>query len=468
MNKKPTKPTKSELKQPLSTHVEFSRGTQTSFERRKAPTKTALVSPEIREKGGAQRDEFTARFEEFAALARAIRLNIVSHQTLPVRAKRPATFFGQGQVKTLAEEFQENEIELVLVDTALSPIQQRNLERELGAKVLDRTALILEIFGERAATREGVLQVELAHLNYQRSRLVRSWTHLERQRGGFGFLGGPGETQIEADRRQLRDRVSSLEKRIEKIRRTRAMQRKPRDSVPFPLVALVGYTNAGKSTIFNYLTGAKVMAKDVLFATLDTTVRKVALPHGKDIIMSDTVGFIADLPTDLIAAFRATLEEVILADVIIHMRDVSNPNNASQGAEVMSVLSDLGVSADVTPFIEVWNKIDLLDGKSEAIPQPKPIGNVKACIPVSALTGEGISELLLAIENALAAGSRSFDVHIPHAEGQNIGWLYEHCEVLNQSEPEEETTTYAVRVLPRHLDGFLMRFRGQLTRLKTV
>ncbi len=357
---------------------------------------------------------------------------------------------------------------MVLIDTALSPIQQRNLERELGAKVLDRTALILEIFGERAATREGVLQVELAHLNYQRSRLVRSWTHLERQRGGFGFLGGPGETQIEADRRQLRDRVASLEKRIEKIRRTRAMQRKPRDSVPFPLVALVGYTNAGKSTIFNYLTDAKVMAKDVLFATLDTTVRKVALPHGKDIIMSDTVGFIADLPTDLIAAFRATLEEVILADVIIHMRDVSNPNNAAQGAEVMSVLNDLGVSADVTPFIEVWNKIDLLEGKEEEIPRPKPIGNVKACVPVSALTGEGIPELLLAVENALATGSRSFDVHIPHAEGQNIGWLYEHCEVLEQAKPGEETTTYSVRVLPRHLDGFLQRFRGQLSRLETI
>lgn len=447
--------------------VEFARGPEAFHERRKAPTRTALISPEIRTRGTKNSDS-TSRFNEFASLARAIRLNIISHELVPVRNTKPSTFFGPGQVSTMADEFEQNNIELVLVDTALSPVQQRNLERDLGAKVLDRTALILEIFGERAATREGVLQVELAHLNYQRSRLVRSWTHLERQRGGFGFLGGPGETQIEADRRQLRDRVASLEKRIEKIRKTRAMQRKPRDSVPFPLVALVGYTNAGKSTIFNLLTGATVMAKDVLFATLDTTVRKVQLPHGKNIIISDTVGFIADLPTDLIAAFRATLEEVVLADVIIHMRDVANPDHEAQAKQVLAVLADLGVSPETTPVIEAWNKIDLLPKLSNDLPAPKPIGTVESTVEISALTGQGVPDLLSAIEDALAKGSRTFDIHIPHEQGQNIGWLYEHCEVLGQSTPSKTTTTYSIRVTPRHLSEFLSRFKGQLTRTKNT
>lgn len=442
---------------------DFKRGPNTYFERRKAPTVTALISPDIRTLRTSPVSAL-ARQEEFSALARAIRLNVVFHDIVPIRAPKPATFFGPGQVSSMAEKFEEQDVKLVLVDTSLSPIQQRNLERDLGVKVLDRTALILEIFGERAATREGVLQVELAHLNYQKSRLVRSWTHLERQRGGFGFLGGPGESQIESDRRQLRDRVSALEKRIEKIRRTRAMQRKPRDTVPFPLVALVGYTNAGKSTLFNRLTGADVMAKDVLFATLDTTVRKVELPHGKEIILSDTVGFIADLPTDLVTAFRATLEEVTLADVIIHMRDVSNPNHEAQANEVLNVLSELGVNPDATPIIEAWNKIDLVDEGSPNIPQPKPAGTIEAHAGISAQTGEGIDGLLLAIEDALAKGSRSFKLTIPHTDGQNVGWLYQHCEVLAQDEPGEEGTQYSVRVIPRHLDGFLERFGQQLQR----
>ncbi len=446
-----------------TTGVEFKRGPKAFVERRKAPTRTALLSPDVHT-ARLSTAAATARFEEFAALARAIHLDVVLHETLGVRSIKPATFFGQGQVADLAERFEEEKVELVLIDTALTPVQQRNLERDLGVKVLDRTALILEIFGERAATREGVLQVELAHLNYQRSRLVRSWTHLERQRGGFGFLGGPGETQIEADRRQLRERISSLEKRIEKIRKTRAMQRKPRDAVPFPLVALVGYTNAGKSTIFNLLTGATVMARDVLFATLDTTVRKVVLPHGKKIILSDTVGFIADLPTDLVAAFRATLEEVVLADVILHVRDISNPNHEAQARDVLEVVKGLGVNPDETPLIEVWNKADLVDER--ALGALRPAGRVETGIAVSATTGQGIDALLGAIEATLGKGSRTFNVFIPHENGQERGWLYEHCEVLGQegTSQNDTGTFYFVRVPPRHMDGFLTRFSGRLSR----
>ncbi len=455
--------------------VEFHRGPKAFVERRKKPTRTALVSPDIKtrqlgghsseSRGGEGRGTGGAesRREEFYSLGAAIRLDIVFHEIIAVRNIRPATFFGGGQVEMLAEKIREHEVELVLVDTSLSPIQQRNLERDLGAKVLDRTALILEIFGERAATREGVLQVELAHLNYQRSRLVRSWTHLERQRGGFGFLGGPGETQIEADRRQLRDRIAGLEKRIEKIRKTRQMQRKPRDAVPFALVALVGYTNAGKSSLFNYLSGADVMAKDVLFATLDTTVRKVTLPHGLDIILSDTVGFIADLPTDLIAAFRATLEEVILADIILHVRDVANRDNEQQGRDVLKVVADLGVNPDKTPIIEVWNKIDLLDEEEERQIALKPLGKVKAHICVSAKTGKGMDRLLETIEATLAEKSQVFHVSVPHDMGEDIGWIYGHGEVLAQSNNiDEPGTIFEVRVSPRHRVAFLRRFKGRI------
>ena len=441
--------------------VDFNRGQKDFFDRQKSPTRTLLISPDIKT-NSLPPAAFDARFEEFSALARSIRLEILAHEKISVRTLKPATFFGSGQVEQLAEQFAENNIELVVIDASLTPIQQRNLENKTGVKILDRTALILEIFGERAVTREGVLQVELAHLNYQRSRLVRSWTHLERQRGGFGFLGGPGETQIEADRRQLRDRIASLEKRIEKIRRTRAMQRKPRDSVPFPLVALVGYTNAGKSTLFNLLTGASVSAKDQLFATLDTTVRKVELPHKKRIILSDTVGFIADLPTDLITSFRATLEEVTLADIILHVRDVSNANHEAQAKEVMAVLAGLGVNADITPIIEVWNKIDRLDiGEVENF-APKPAGAIVASAMVSSVNGQGIPELLTIIEETLSKGNRVFQVSIIHNKGEDASWLYRHCEVLEQGQPDDEKTVYKVRVGSRHIDGFLERFSEYL------
>ncbi len=323
-----------------------------------------------------------SRKSEFEGLAGAMNFDIVFSEIFRVREIKPATFIGGGHVEELKRRVKEDEIDVLIVDTALHPIQQRNLEKETGAKVLDRTGLILEIFGERAATREGVLQVELAHLNYQKSRLVRSWTHLERQRGsgGFGFMGGPGETQLESDRRQLTDRIKMLEERIEKVRQTRGQQKGRRDAVPFQVVALVGYTNAGKSSLFNRLTGAGVFAKNLLFATLDTTVRKIALPHGREVMLSDTVGFVSDLPTDLIAAFRATLEEVLEAHVILHVRDVANPDHAAQATDVLKVLDELGVSAETTPIIEVWNKIDLLERDPEdgrpALGTIAPMGKV--------------------------------------------------------------------------------------------
>jgi len=325
---------------------------------RTSATRTALVIPDVR--GWTYLHGVEARKAEFEGLAGAIKLDVVFSEVMKVREIKPATFLGSGHVAELIASVKELKVELVVVDTALSPIQQRNLEKETGAKVLDRTALILEIFGARAASREGVLQVELAHLNYQKSRLVRSWTHLERQRGGFGFLGGPGETQIETDRRIIEDRIKLLEERLERVKRTRAQQRGKRDAAPFQMVALVGYTNAGKSSLFNALTGAGVFAEDLLFATLDTTVRKINLPHGREVMLSDTVGFVADLPTDLVAAFRATLEEVVEASIILHVRDMANPDHAAQGQDVLKVLADLGVTGEKSAIIEVWNKIDLL------------------------------------------------------------------------------------------------------------
>lgn len=437
--------------------VDFRRGPDAFIERRQRATRTALICPEFKTRSDRSAT-IEARRPEFAALAHAIHLDVIADELIPVREIKPATFIGGGQVEQLADRIDQDEIELVLVDAALTPIQQRNLERGLGAKVLDRTALILEIFGERAATREGVLQVELAHLNYQRSRLVRSWTHLERQRGGFGFLGGPGETQIEADRRQLRDRIALLEKRIDKVRRTREQQRKPRNAVPFPLVALVGYTNAGKSTLFNQLTGAGVMAKDLLFATLDTSVRKLELPHGKQVIMSDTVGFIADLPTDLVAAFRATLEEVVTADLILHVRDVANSDHEAQANEVQNVLTELGVNAETTPVIEVWNKMDLVD---PGAPLVTAHSGAKTGVPVSAQTGEGLPELREAIETALAENSRFFELLVPHEDGQGAGWLHDHTEVIAR-EDTDEGIKFKIRVEPRFRSGFLDRFSGNI------
>ena len=381
-------------------------------------------------------------------------------ESVRLKAVRPATYLGGGTVEALAERVEEEEIELLLVDAQLSPIQQRNLERATGTKVLDRTALILEIFGARASTREGVLQVELAHLNYQKSRLVRSWTHLERQRGGGGFLGGPGETQIESDRRILQDRIRLLESRIDKVKRTRELQRKPRKDAPFPVVAIVGYTNAGKSTLFNHLTGAGVMSKDLLFATLDTTVRKAVLPHGRTVMLSDTVGFIADLPHDLVAAFRATLEEVISADVILHVRDVANPDNSAQAEDVLTVLGELGLNDSTIPVIEAWNKIDLLpEGEAASV---MPAGKTMANVPVSAVTGQGLDALLAEIETALSAQSREYALKLPHSASDALGWLYDNTEILERQEPDMDGTLFLVRVEAAHRDGFFRRYRAYL------
>ncbi len=438
-------------------------GPQGFIDQRETPTRVGLICPDVR--GFKMRHGVEARQAEFEGLAHAIRVELVFSEIVKVREIKPATFIGGGTVETIAARVKAEQIELLLVDTALSPIQQRNLETETGAKVLDRTGLILEIFGERAATREGVLQVELAHLNYQKSRLVRSWTHLERQRGGFGFLGGPGETQIETDRRLLQERIALLESRLDKVRKTRQQQRGAKDAVKFPMVALVGYTNSGKSTLFNTLTGADVFVKDLLFATLDTTLRKITLPHGREVTLSDTVGFVADLPTALVAAFRATLEEVVDADVILHVRDVSNPDHAAQALDVLGVLTDLGVSND-KPMIEVWNKIDRLardpDGTSPFLAVAEPAGKVAAVVPTSALTGEGLEALKLAIETALGQQSRTFRVQVPYTAGADVGWLYAHAEIINTEAPDETGTTYEVRVEPRHKSAFTARFAGRI------
>lgn len=436
------------------------------IDHRVAPTRVGLVVPEVR--GLATSHTIEARKGEFEGLAEAINVEVVFSEVFKVREIKPATFLSGGHVEDIAQRVKDGKIELLLVDASLHPIQQRNLEKETGAKVLDRTGLILEIFGERAATREGVLQVELAHLNYQKSRLVRSWTHLERQRGsgGFGFMGGPGETQLESDRRQLQERIKLLEERLDKVRRIRGQQKGRRDGVPFQVVALVGYTNAGKSTLFNALTGAGVFAKNLLFATLDTTVRKIELPHGREVMLSDTVGFVSDLPTDLIAAFRATLEEVVEANLILHVRDVANPDHAAQAADVLKVLGELGVEPETTPIIEVWNKVDLLPQPGEDGAQPlstiSPMGKVAATVPVSAVTGQGLDTLLETIEKVLGGQARTYRVMIPHTEGADVGWLYGHAEIIAREEPTDEGQVYEVRVEPRHKAAFGQRFAGRI------
>ncbi len=437
-------------------------GPQLYVDRQEKPTRTGLVCPDIR--GRITHHDLDARQAEFEGLAGAIRLDVIFSEVVKVREIKPATYIGSGHVETLAARVKADNIELLLVDAALSPIQQRNLERETGTKVLDRTALILEIFGERAATREGVLQVELAHLNYQKGRLVRSWTHLERQRGsgGMGFMGGPGETQIESDRRQIGERIALLESRLEKVKKTRAQQRSQRTRAQIPVVALVGYTNAGKSSLFNRLTGAGVFAEDLLFATLDTTVRKIELPHGREVMLSDTVGFVADLPHDLVAAFRATLEEVTDADIILHVRDIANPDHAAQAQDVLTVLDELGVSSETTPVIEVWNKVDLLAEPGLALAAAAPAGKVIATMPVSAYTGQGIDALLQEIEKSLGEQSRTYHVHVPHTAGSDIGWLHSHSEVIAREEPTEHGSDFVVRVDPRHRTAFLERFNGRI------
>jgi GTPase len=391
-----------------------------------------VVCPDIRRQRSAA--DPAARLEEAQGLALAIGLVVAEAYIVPVRDTRPNTLFGEGQVQRIAADCELHEADLVIVDGALSPIQQRNLEEKLKRKVIDRTGLILEIFGERAATAEGRLQVELAHLDYQQSRLVRSWTHLERQRGGFGFLGGPGETQIEADRRMIRDRMARLRRELEQVRKTRALHRKRRGRAPWPVVALVGYTNAGKSTLFNRMTGADVMAEDMLFATLDPTMRAIGLPGVEKAILSDTVGFISDLPTQLVAAFRATLEEVTAADLILHVRDIANPDSAAQKRQVLAVLADLGIAGgegedEGPPIIEVWNKFDLIDDERRGELSALAAADDDV-LTLSAATGEGVDELRRFLGTLLTEGAHLHRMLLPAADGARIAWLHAHGEVL--------------------------------------
>ncbi len=438
-----------------------------TLERERAShTRALVVGPYLTDRARGRADEpaalrsFDARLAEAVGLTRAIDLNVVDASVVSMNQIRPATFIGAGKLEEIAAQAKEGEIDLVMFDCALSPAQQRNLEKALGAKVIDRTGLILEIFGRRARTREGVLQVELAHLAYQKSRLVRSWTHLERQRGGFGFLGGPGETQIEADRRLIQERIARLEKDLEGVKRTRGLHRSSRREVPFPIVALVGYTNAGKSTLFNRLTNAEALAKDMLFATLDPTLRAVRLPHGAKIMLSDTVGFISDLPTMLVSAFRATLEEVIEADVILHVRDISHEETDAQSADVGAILADLGIAPDDPRLIEVWNKLDLVDalGRQRLLNAAgRRRADVRPAV-LSAVTGEGVDELLASIEARLSAGHPTYEVRVAAADGEGLAWLHERAEVLSRRTGRNGDTTMTVRAPPAQAERLLRRF----------
>ena len=417
------------------------------------------VEPKNRSRADTALRDADARLAEAVGLTAAIHLDVVVAQVVPLARPTPATLLGTGKVEEIAILAKDQEPSVIIVNAHLSPVQQRNLEKAWNSKVLDRTAVILEIFGERAATKEGTLQVELAHLNYQRSRLVRSWTHLERQRGGFGFLGGPGESQIESDRRLIAERIVRITADLEKVKRTRSLGRQARRKVPFPVVALVGYTNAGKSTLFNRLTDSEVLAKDLLFATLDPTMRGVKLPGGTKIILSDTVGFIADLPTELVAAFRATLEEVLAADVIVHVRDTAHDESAAQKADVLAVLEELGLPPDV-PMLEVLNKIDLLEPEQREGLLAR--NSRSEAIAVSALSGDGIPALLAAIESRVTRGNITLSLKLDAADGAALAFAYRHGKVLERHD-RAGRISLSLRIHPDDLGRFESRFPKKIT-----